>query len=239
MKKFFKIFGALIIVGIILAAGWFFVYPKYGSTILKFLKVQNDEASMYVKEIGKVVDLPADETPVVATVLDIEKLKGQAFFAKAVNGDKVLIYSKSKKAILYRPSTKKVLEMAPLLVDGTEQGALTETSDTSTTPESSSVVSDPTGVNIHQKVKVAIYNGTTQTGAAKLMEDKLKSVSEVEVVQTGNASNTTYKKTLVVNLTGGHEELVNKIIGVVGGEQGSMPTTEIKPVADVLVIYGN
>lgn len=66
------------------------------------------------KEVGKIVVLPANETPTLATVNDASKLKGQAFFANAQNDDKVLIYTQAKLAVLYRPSVKKIINIAPL-----------------------------------------------------------------------------------------------------------------------------
>lgn len=53
-----------------------------------------------VEKIGKLVILPADEEPVLATVTDKEKLKDQPLFAKAENGDKILIYAKAQKAYI-------------------------------------------------------------------------------------------------------------------------------------------
>jgi uncharacterized membrane protein YvbJ len=72
------------------------------------------EAKSLVEKVGNSLELPKDEEPTVATITDINKLKGQQFFAKAKNGDKLLIYTKTKKAILYRPSTGKIIEVAPL-----------------------------------------------------------------------------------------------------------------------------
>ncbi len=67
-----------------------------------------------VTEVGRLVQLPTGEAPTIATVSDAAKLKSQTFFAKAQNGDKVLIYTQAKRAILYRPSTDKVIEIAPV-----------------------------------------------------------------------------------------------------------------------------
>lgn len=73
---------------------------------------QDDEVTALQSEISKFLELPVDETPTLATVSDIDKVKSQAFFKNAQNGDKVLLYAKAGKAILYRPSTNKVIEVA-------------------------------------------------------------------------------------------------------------------------------
>ena len=76
----------------------------------------NTEASQLLAEVGKLMVLPENEQPTIATVTDLEKLKDQPFFAKAQVGDKVLIYTSAKKAILYRPTENKIIELAPLSV---------------------------------------------------------------------------------------------------------------------------
>lgn len=74
--------------------------------------VAQQEQSQLVEQVGKLTDLPKNENPTVATVSDVNKLKDQPFFSNAQNGDKVLIYSQSKQAILYRPSTNKVIQIS-------------------------------------------------------------------------------------------------------------------------------
>ncbi len=80
------------------------------------------EAEDLKREVGQLIELPADEIPTIATVQDATKVQGQEFFASTQNGDKVLIFTKAGKAILYRPSTKKIIEVAPLNLnnDGTQ-----------------------------------------------------------------------------------------------------------------------
>jgi len=72
-----------------------------------------------VDQVGKLTDLPQGK-PTVATVSDVSKLSSQSFFVNAKNGDKVLIYSDAKKAILYRPSQDKVINIAPLDISDTK-----------------------------------------------------------------------------------------------------------------------
>lgn len=75
------------------------------------------ETKETVERVGKLIALPEGEQPTVATVSDPAKLKDQAFFAKTQTGDKVLIYTKAKKAYLYRPSKDLLIEVAPITTD--------------------------------------------------------------------------------------------------------------------------
>ena len=74
------------------------------------------ELKKVVADVGKYIVLPEGETPTLATVSDPEKLKDQKFFVNSEAGDKVLIYQVSQKAILWRPSTKKIIEISALSI---------------------------------------------------------------------------------------------------------------------------
>lgn len=77
-------------------------------------KVAGSDLTETVEKVGKLMVLPVDETPTMATVSDPAKLKDQPFFANAKAGDKVLIYSNARKAILYSPTLNKIIEVAPV-----------------------------------------------------------------------------------------------------------------------------
>jgi hypothetical protein len=79
------------------------------------------ETEQIVNQVNKYLLLPTDETPTLATVNDVSKLQGQQFFKNAQNGDKVLIYSKAGRALLYRPSSQKVIEYAPVNLGDQQQ----------------------------------------------------------------------------------------------------------------------
>ena len=83
-----------------------------------------EEARKIVDQIGELVVLPEGEEPTVATVTDPTKLLDQPFFANSAAGDKVLIYQEAQRAILYRPSQNKVIEIAPLNTDGVSSGGI-------------------------------------------------------------------------------------------------------------------
>lgn len=87
-------------------------------------QAQMDAEALLVKVAGLIV-LPTEEKPTIATVSDVEKLKDQPFFANAKAGDKVLIYTQAKKAVLYNPESNKIVEVAPVNIG--EQKAATGT----------------------------------------------------------------------------------------------------------------
>ena len=79
------------------------------------------ETERIKNEVAQLIEVPTDEEPTIATVVDPQKLGDQAFFKNAQKDDRVIIYAKAKKAILYRTSTKKVVEVAPLNIGENQQ----------------------------------------------------------------------------------------------------------------------
>ncbi len=97
----------------------------------------NRDIAALVRTIGKVYQLP-DETPTLAVVSDAATLRTQQpFFSRAENGDKVLIYQQAKKAIIFRPSTKKIIEVGPVT------GSSAASSKADSTSESQSPLASP------------------------------------------------------------------------------------------------
>jgi hypothetical protein len=120
----------VIIVVIVLAilavvtAGTTYFYIKYQKAQKEVQTIKSDpnnvqkavkeEARKTIEEVGKLVELPQGEEPTVVAITDIDKLKNQPFFANAKNGDRVIIYTIAKKAIIYDPATKKIIEVGPV-----------------------------------------------------------------------------------------------------------------------------
>jgi len=82
------------------------------------VSMKRDDAKQTIQEVKKIILAPT-ETPTVATVTDVTKLSGQAFFKDALDGDKVLVYAKAKVAILYRPSKHMIINVGPVAVTTT------------------------------------------------------------------------------------------------------------------------
>jgi len=106
---------ALIFLGVIATGNYY--YQSYENLLKNPDIITKQEVTWLVARVSKLMVLPTDEEPSTATVLDKDKLKGQAFFNNSENGDKVLIYAKAKKAILYRPSNDKIIEVMPIVLD--------------------------------------------------------------------------------------------------------------------------
>lgn len=112
-KRFFKRYFSLIMI--------FLVLILAGTSVYFYRKAKNDpnaatqaEVKSLVSKVGKLMVLPGGETPTIATVSDPEALSDQTFFVDAKKGDKVLIYSGARKAILYSPDFDKIINIAPL-----------------------------------------------------------------------------------------------------------------------------
>jgi len=84
------------------------------SNIDKQQKVLAEESKKYMDDLKSVVSLEGDESPVIARVNDVEKLKvtNPEFYKNLKVGDIVYIYS--ARIILYRPSEKKIINIAPI-----------------------------------------------------------------------------------------------------------------------------
>jgi len=99
------------------------MYVRKNPNVLGIATMQPSQAPVtelegLLTELAHFMVLPSDEQPALATVSDVEKVRTQSFFKAAKNGDKVLLYGKSKKAILYRPSERKVIEVGYLAASG-------------------------------------------------------------------------------------------------------------------------
>lgn len=105
----------LLMAAVLVAAG-FATYFWYQASALRKnpQKAAQQETQRLLANVGQLIVLPDGESPTIATVTDPERLRDQPFFAKSQTGDKVLIYTNARKAILYNPRTNKIVEVAPI-----------------------------------------------------------------------------------------------------------------------------
>lgn len=212
-KKFILLFVFLVFFIAVTGLAVYF-YNQYNSMKNNPDSLVKQEVAQLTQKIGQFMELPKEE-PSVATITDKNKLKDQLFFANSENGDKLLIFTKAGEAILYRPSTNKIITVAPINL---------QTSETPTPETTPSII------------KVAIYNGGKKAGLAETMKSKISQTINNIVVTTGNAQKNDYQKTLVINLKNVSNDFLNQVIQITNGEVSNLPEGEIKPDADILII---
>lgn len=107
-------FGVLLVSVIVLLASTIFLGWQFYEMKKPTLSAEASVRKL-VEEVGKAIILPQDELPTVAKVADASQLSNQPFFINARTGDDILIFEKAGKAVLWRPSIRRVVEVSSLL----------------------------------------------------------------------------------------------------------------------------
>lgn len=170
-------------------------------------QVADEEAKVLKEKVSKIMQLPK-EKPTVATIKDITKLKDQPFFNGAKNGDKVLIFTEARKAIIYRESTNLVINSGPIAVTSDQKVAAKK------------------AVSL-----LASVNGSSADAAGKV-----SAVQGVTVTEGKAAKN--YKTTQVLDLSGNSGDKAKEIATSLGGEViTALPTGETAPAGASIVVF--
>lgn len=176
------------------------------------------EVTQLTEEVGKLMLLP-QENPTVATVTDTEKLRNQPFFTNAQNGDKVLIYNNAKKAILYRPSAKKIIDVAPINI-GNKDAEATPSGQTAS-------------------YSVILRNGTNTVGLTRQYDPMLKEKApQLTVSDRQNASSKDFEKTFLVDIKGDKNAIAKDIATSLGISLKVLPEGEASASSDFLIMLG-
>lgn len=206
------------VVVLVLAGGGYFLYqrsqPKPASLDpVGAQRLAQEEVRKLVSEVGKLIDLPTGEEPTVATITDITKLQDQPFFAKAKNWDKVLIYTQARKAILYDPNAKKIIDVAPINIGSP---------------------------SAQEAIKIVLRNGTQTTGlTSKVEPDVKKSLPNASILTKENAAKDDYQSSLVIVLNDNARDEALKLAKDLEASLSALPKEETRPKdADILVILG-
>jgi hypothetical protein len=76
----------------------------------------------YLKVLRKLAVVPEEE-PVVAEVEDADQVKNEPFLRRSQTGDVVFAFKQAKWAVLYRPSTKQVVDTTPITLQSSASAA--------------------------------------------------------------------------------------------------------------------
>lgn len=235
----------LILLLILVSAGGVYLFTENRTIGDQLSQLRDDpdaaareEIEDLVAQVAKLTEVPEGEQPTIATVTDVESIKDQSFFQNAQNGDRVLIYAEARRAILFRPETGKIVEVAPINIGQTE-GLDQDQEGTGEAMEGEVMEKEVPEVSTGP-VKLAFSNGTSTAGLTVNASDTvIETLSdlEIDVVSRIDAKGD-FDTTTVVVLTEGYEAVAELIAGAVGGTVGDLPEGEVIPDADVLVILG-
>lgn len=223
LQKSIPLFIMLALVGLGTGGYFYFQYQKTQKE-LQAIKIDQttvknateQEVKNLVDEVGNMIVLPTGEEPTVAAITDIAQFRDQPFFKNAKNGDKVIIYLNSNRAILYDPIVKKVIDVAPVNI-GT-----------------------PSAQQATQQAKVALRNGTKTTGLTTRIETQLKKdFPQLNIVSKENAEKKDYEKTILVVLNDQAKNTADEIAKKLKVSVESLPAGETKPAdTDIVIIIG-
>jgi len=241
-KYLWSFFLVVVLVIAISSAGYF--YFQY-QTLNQTQTTDAQELAAVVKKVNQLMELPEEETPVLATVTDKEKVAAQAFFSRSENGDKVLLYTQLGRAILYRPSTNKIVDITIINATETADSSIDEAIIPSITPSIESIIISPTIVPISSPsaallTKVALLNGTKTSGLAGTSERRLlPAVPDIQISRKGNAVQQNYLTTQVITVAANASQKASEIASFYKATVSSqLPEGETGNDADVVVILG-
>lgn len=227
-----KLIFAILIVFLLSGGAYYFYHQNQVKIELaKADEEKNKDTSKDdIEKIKKVIEIP-DETPTIMTISDIDKLKDNPFFAKATNDDRVYVFEKSSKALLYRPSNEKIIEFQ----------TITLTKDASSTADTTKSNSQPkVAGTATTNVKISIQNGTTTAGLASKTESTLKTnfpKITFDILQKGNAVKKDYTKGIVVDMTKQNSEATSVIAKLLNANVApSLPEGEKVPEGTQIAI---
>jgi hypothetical protein len=128
--------GGLLALVFVFAGTSVYMYRKY-SQLKNNPNASQEAATTKANTIrdkaAKLISVPSDETPTLATVTEKEKLKDQPFFKDAENGDVILIFPQAKKAYIYREREDKLINVGPIAI--TSDGEAAPEGTTNSTPQ--------------------------------------------------------------------------------------------------------
>ncbi|MCA9347533.1 hypothetical protein KC930_03065 [Candidatus Saccharibacteria bacterium] len=189
-------------------------FKKYSDLKKQSSKTAEQINEELIAKVGKVYQLPSDETPVILNVnkdpseftTDQEKSFAKTF-KDLKKDDIILLYEKASLAVEYRPSDNKVISTATLTINNVTDVGIIASTDAQTT------MSNLLATKLGTEVRVG--NKSTPVGQ--------------------------YSTTIVVDISGKKADIAQKVADAVGGSVAeNLPSDEIVPDgAEIVVLVAN
>jgi hypothetical protein len=214
-RYYLSILSVLCVLALVVAGYSFYLYYN--------LPAQQEQRELrhLMEAIGGGVDLPSLETPRLISVNDENKSESRVFFQKAESGDKILLYQGGRRAILYRPSLARVVDMASMV----KKIDIAQKSPTEQATASGALV---------------IFNGAGDQLLVDRVEASIREkFPSIDISDVRDALKSNYPSSVVIDITGKNSNLVSAVAQTIGGYVSDIvPVGETAPVSDILVIVG-
>lgn len=200
----FKTILVLLFIAAIGSSGYFYYQFKQVKNAADIV-----DAKKTISAVEKLMNVPEKEVPTIATVTDKTKLKSQPFFKAAENGDKVLIYASIKKAILYRPSSNKIIDVTPVNTETLDKNNSGTTANSNTRvlgAEKSREDSNknltgtisPSPTDEPKEFSVTLLNASSVQGATSTIETKIKDIENITIDAKDNTQKQYDTSTVII-----------------------------------------
>jgi hypothetical protein len=174
---------------------------------------EQKELSKVKSEVGRLIILPTNENPTLATVEDNTKLSDPFLKSKAKNGDKVLIYVKNHTVIIYRPGAHKIAAVG-------------------------SVSSDP-ALPEAKGASITVLDGADDPAKTQTIIAKIRAAyPDLKVTDGGMSNRHDFPTTIVLDNTNQKDNLVDALANITSGKRGVVPLSEGKASTDLEIIIG-
>jgi len=112
--------GILLVLLVIALGGFGYYFQKYNAVAknpaaesAQKAEEAKKKTEEVVSQISKLIMVTDSTNAVLATIADKSKLSGQKFFDLAENGDELVLFPNMQKAVIYRPSVNKIIDVGP------------------------------------------------------------------------------------------------------------------------------
>ncbi|MCX7997205.1 MAG: hypothetical protein N2691_05660 [Patescibacteria group bacterium] len=181
------------------------------------------QAERIVSRVSRLMDMPSTERASVAVLGARSDEQYRDFFSQAIPGDAVIIFPQARRAILYRDSIDRIIDIVTLA--------------------SAERVSPPSGAQeksvVRYPLRMAILNGGAPAGSEQLAGEIIQdAIAGLIPEYAGAAKANNYTRTIVINLSGVPETVLEDVARAIGGTITTLPSYETAPDTDFLVILG-
>jgi hypothetical protein len=129
MQHFSRISLIALMLTLVVGVGLgFFIAPKNTLAVTPVIPTENKLSDAQVIEVitnlGKLMTIPTleQEKPLVAVITNAEQLKKeQGFYSTAESGDLLVLYSSTRRAIIFDSRNNKIKNAGPVILDGAQQ----------------------------------------------------------------------------------------------------------------------